>query len=153
MPTIKLSYIITSVIALIALISPIIVSIINNKYQVKIKQIELKNNVQKKILETYYSDKSVAFHSFLINAGKYCSNYWNQEYHALMLSSLECVLLFCENKDTTRLLIEFSFFINKKFSTLRNDNKDITDILELTNKVSEISVALNKELINTITFV
>lgn len=119
--------------------------------QKKIKQIELNNNIQKKVLETYYLDKSNAFRAFLTNAGQYCSNYWIQEYHALMLSSLENAMLFCENEDSTNQLNEFSLYINSKFSTLRNDNKNIDDILELTIKISKLSTILNKELLNTIT--
>lgn len=150
MPSIDISFTITAIIALIALISPMFVAIINNRHQIKIKQIELNNNILQKKFETYYADKSNAFRSFLINSGQYCSNYWKPEFHALMLSSLENALLFCESKTSVDALTAFSLFINNKFSTLRNDNKNIDDILELTNKISELSIILNKELLNTI---
>lgn len=150
MPNINISFTITAIIAIVALFSPIFVAVINNKHQIKIRQIELNNNIQQKKFETYYMDKSNAFRSFLINAGQYCSNYWKPEFHALMLSSLENALLFCENKISTDALIAFSLYINSKFSTLKNDNKSIDDILELSNKISELSIILNKELLNTI---
>jgi len=150
MPSINISFTITAIIALIALISPIFVTIINNRYQIKLKQIELNNNIQQKKFETYYIDKSNAFRSFLNNAGQYCSNYWKPEFHALMLSSLENALLFCECKTSTDALIAFSLYVNNKFSTLRNDNKNIEDILELSSKISELSIKLNQELLNTI---
>ena len=150
MPSIEISFTITSIIALMALISPIFVTIINNKHHLKLKQIELNNNIQQQKFDTYYLDKSNAFRSFLINAGQYCSNYWKPDFHALMLSSLENAMLFCENENSVNALTSFSLYINSKFSTLINDSKNIEDILELANKISELSIILNKELINLI---
>lgn len=149
MPAIELSITITAIIALVSLLSPIVVTIINNQHQYKIKKMESRNSIKEKLIQNYYLDKSTAFRTFLVNAGNYCSIYWNREFHTSMCASLENALLYCENTETLELLLEFNQYINNKFSTLRNDNKGIEDILEITNKLTYISIALNKELSDT----
>lgn len=62
---------ITVAVALAAIISPILVAIINNTHQTKIRKIELEHERDNKIIDIYYEDKKQAYITFLNVAGNY----------------------------------------------------------------------------------
>lgn len=70
MPNLDLSFTITAIIALTSLISPIITCLINNHHQLKIKELELKQQAQIKLVDY----KKEIFENYLKYAGAYVYN-------------------------------------------------------------------------------
>lgn len=60
----NLTITISVIIALIALISPIAVAIINNRYHMKLRKMELQYEISTKQMDVYYSDKKQAYDNF-----------------------------------------------------------------------------------------
>lgn len=52
---------VTSVIALAAIVSPMLVAIINNSHQAKLKTLEFKHDSRVRQFEIYYADKKLRF--------------------------------------------------------------------------------------------
>ncbi|WP_368377850.1 hypothetical protein [[Clostridium] symbiosum] len=74
MPRLDLSWVITTVIAVCALLSPILTAIINNHYQIKLKKLELAS-LETEARVTY---KRNIYESYLKYAGR-CVQYSDQE--------------------------------------------------------------------------
>lgn len=70
------------IIALAAIISPILVAVINNSHQSKIKAQEFEYNNQVRQFEIYYNDKKTAFLEFIHAAGVFTSNRGDTEAYA-----------------------------------------------------------------------
>lgn len=67
MPNLDLSFTITAIIAITSLVSPIITCLINNHHQLKIKELELKQQAQVKFVDS----KKEIFENYLKYAGAY----------------------------------------------------------------------------------
>lgn len=60
----NLTVTISVIIALVALVSPIAVAIINNRYQARLRKMELQHDLEVKQMDVYYSEKKQAFNLF-----------------------------------------------------------------------------------------
>lgn len=122
LPKLDLSWIITTVIAIAALVSPIFVALINNRYNVRLKnlefthvetlkQMELSEKLSEKQFEIYYSDKKTAFSEFLLAAGSYTIDESNLQCYAKLQSTAKVALLFC-SPHAQSILSDFLFSVD-----------------------------------------
>lgn len=68
--------IITIVIAVAAIISPVIVAVINNRYSLKMRSLEIGKELSQRQLDVYYADKNRVYNEFVVEAGKF--NLWRE---------------------------------------------------------------------------
>lgn len=150
-----ITWTITAVIAVSSFLSPVVVSIINNKHHTEIRKMELKHNetirfydIQQQLStrqsDIYYADKKEAFSKLLKVAGTYLSNTKNSIFYSNLLSALQECMLFCSSKNQA-LLIEFLDYAESIYYSDFSSNIRINYSKTLTN----ISIALNEELQST----
>ena len=108
--------IVTAIIALAAIISPILVAVVNNSHQSKIKAQEFEYNNQVRQFEIYYNDKKTAFLEFIHAAGIFTSNRGDTEAYANLLSALNKAVLFCSHENKTALHSFLDFADNESFN-------------------------------------
>ncbi|MBP3446487.1 MAG: hypothetical protein J6K64_04340 [Clostridia bacterium] len=148
--------IITVVIGCVAFLSPIVVSLINNRHnakmrekemahQQKMKKIELEHEYAIKQLDVYYKEKKDAFSKFLISAG---SIFFDTSSTKHTLNDLESAaanaLLFCSYENKDRILIFLKYANNYEVIPFTTEKKR-----EFSDKLAEISYFLNEELKST----
>lgn len=127
---------VTSVIALAAVISPMLVAIINNSQQTKLKELEFKHDNQIRQFEIYYADKKAAFLEFIHAAGAFASNRGDTEAYANLLSALNKAVLFCshENKTALHNFLDFvdkeSFNLDENLETYRKYSEQLHGIAD-----------------------
>ena len=110
----NLTITISVIIALIALISPIAVAIINNRYHMKLRKMELQYEISTKQMDVYYSDKKQAYDNFLQIAGAYrlCPNPMNL---GKLQSAAYSAVLFC-NQENKANIQSFVKIANEEFN-------------------------------------
>lgn len=139
---------ISVLVALSAVISPIFVAIINNRYQTKLRCLEVERELALKELETFYCDKKKVFDEFLIAAGQYASYTTNSLPFTIMRdlpSKAYSAILFC-NPNNKQLILDFLEFAISLYKT----NRDGETISSYNIRLFEVSSALNDELCNLI---
>lgn len=142
----NLSLTVTSIIALIALLSPICVAIINNVHHTKIKKMELKNQMEQKQFEIYYSDKVKAFTNLTSYAGKLITEIKDGNSYANIFINFHNALLLCNSKNQM-LIVDFVTFVNTQLMSSQKPTKDWE--AEYLSKLSALSISLNNELCST----
>ena len=150
MPKINLTVTISVIVALAALISPIIVACINNWHHTKIRRLELEHDMSMKKLSIFYEDKKNAFSNFLLNAGKVCtdeeSNVEELDFYAY--AQLASLFASTENRQRiSRFTSEIMQYLNTGIPPERYDYflKAVSDIADALN--NELA-ALNTEICN-----
>ncbi len=138
----NLTITISVIIALIALISPVAVAIINNRYHMKLRKLELQHEITVKQMDVYYSDKKQAYDRFLKIAGAYrlCPTPTNL---GELQSAAYSAVLFCNQENKANI---------QSFIKAANEELDQSFSIEKRRKYSEalfsLSSLLNDELIN-----
>lgn len=146
MPEVELSLTITSIIALIALVSPILVALINNAHHSKIRKMELQKQMEQKQFDTYYSDKAKAYSEFAHYAGALVAKIEYADSYSDLYSSIHKVLLMC-SEENKQILADFINHLNPVLI----GKSHITQEWEETYlaKLSVLTIALNNELQST----
>lgn len=141
------------ILAICALISPIITAIINNIHHTKIRKMELeydKKSLQTKLIhealihqsDIYYADKKEAFADFLKTAGAFSMRKQSQHDYDALHSSIDKALLFC-NEVNQSFLCEFQNYIDTQaFGSTYSPNERT----EYSRKLNEIALSLSEEL-------
>lgn len=153
---IDITWTITAVIAVSSFLSPIAVSIINNKHQAKIRKLELEHDTHARQLElynqaiakqfdVYYADKREAFSEFVKNAGVYSMGKQSTRDYECLHSALEKALLFCNVENQTLMINFLNYVDTDAFGGGFSQGERTTYSKYLT----EISLSLNKELEST----
>lgn len=137
---------ITSIIALVALFSPICVAIINNLHHTKIRKIELQNQTEQKQFEIYYSDKVTAFTNLTSTAGKLITDIDNGKNYTDIYMNFHNALLLC-NAENQSLITDFVSFVNTQLMSGQKPTKEWEK--EYLSKLSTLSISLNNELCTT----
>lgn len=129
---------ITAIIAVISFLSPIVVSIINNKHQYAMRKLELNANLADKQLISLYNQKVDAYKKFVRAAGKYSLHNLSTgsaESYTALNASLHEVMILCDS-ETYFLLLDFQSHID----TLTQNRADYNSLF------TKISASLNREL-------
>lgn len=137
----NLTITISVIIALIALISPVAVAIINNRHQVKLRKMELHHDLEVKQMDLYYSEKKQAFYDLLKIAGVYRTSP-DQTNLGKLQSAAYSAILFCnwENKDKIQSFVKLA---NDVF----NQSFPSDERIKYCEALYSLSSVLNDELI------
>lgn len=136
---------VTSVIALAAIVSPMLVAIINNSHQAKLKTLEFKHDSRVRQFEIYYADKKAAFSEFIRAAGAFASDRADTSSYADLLSALNRALLFCDYKNKT-VLHDFLGFIDGECF---NPGEDLDSYREYSERLHSVADCLSLDLEST----
>lgn len=137
----NLTVTISVIIALVALISPIAVAIINNCYHERLREMELQHDLQVKQMDLYYSEKKQAFDLFLQNAGSYRFIPSQRKLDDLQ-SSAYSAILFCKEENMQEIS-DFLSFANEQYSITSNPSK----MNEYNRLLFSLASSFNKELL------
>lgn len=132
---------ITTAIALVSLISPIFVSVINNRHQRKIRKMELEYDMDTRKLSSLYEDKKVAFTNFLIAAGKMCTDETSHDTEMDFYAYTQTSILFA-SKENQKLISDFSSEILRYINI--GIPPEMYNVLKV--QLSTIASSLNSEL-------
>lgn len=146
MPEADLSFTITTIIALIALVSPILVALINNAHHSKIRKMELQKQMEQKQFDTYYSDKEKAYSEFAHYAGTLVAKIDYADSYSDLYSSIHKVLLLCD-QENKQLLTDFINHLNPVLIGKSDTTQEWEEAYLV--KLSALTVALNNELRST----
>lgn len=137
----NLTVTISVIIALVALISPIAVAIINNLYHEKLRKMELQYDLEVKQMDLYYSEKKQAFYDLLKIAGAYRIDPGRTNLGKLQ-SAAYSAILFCnwENKDKIQSFVKLA---NDVF----NQSFPSDERIKYCEALYSLSSVLNDELI------
>lgn len=136
----------TVIIALVALVSPIIVAIINNIHHTKIRKLELESQMEQRQFDVYYSDKVKAFTNLTNSGGTLITEIGNGNSYRDIYIHFHNALLLC-NEENQSLIIEFVEFVNKQLMSAEKPSHEWE--LEYLYKLSALTVSLNNELCTT----
>ncbi len=151
-----ITWTITAIIAVSSFLSPIVVAIINNYHQIKIRTIELKHAeyvhqldlqhaIDVKQFDIYYADKKQAFSDFSRAAGSYFFSKGVASRYSDLCAATHTAMLFC-SKDVYRSLADFLVFIDTIYG-YGDDAK--LDRMKYTQLLSSLVDSLNSELAST----
>ena len=129
----NLTVTISVIIALVALVSPIAVAIINNRYQTKLRKMELQHDLEVKQMDVYYSEKKQAFDLFLKNAGSYRFIPTPIKLDELQ-SAAYSAILFCNDEHKQEISNFLSFNIASNSSKMNEYNQLLFAIASFLNK-------------------
>lgn len=135
--------IITIVIAVAAIISPVIVAVINNRYSLKMRSLEIGKELSQRQLDVYYADKNRVHNEFVVEAGKF--NLWREtpEIYIAFSSSANKVLLICE-KENQKPLLDFIEYADATYGDPYAEARR----KEYIEKLSALVLKLSAELMN-----
>lgn len=136
---------VTSVIAIAAIVSPTLVAIINNTHQTKLKILEFRHDSRVRQFEIYYADKKAAFSEFIRAAGAFASDRADTSAYADLLSALNRALLFCDHKNKT-VLHDFLGFIDSEFFS---SGEDLDSYREYSERLHGVADCLSLDLEST----
>jgi len=147
-PNLDLSISIAVIIALTALISPIIVALINNKHQYKMKKMEYEENEKAKLLEiqsefkrhqwdTYYSKATVVYEELAKNVGMFLGDTSYIEPYSKSIASINQALVYADNdlQGDLRLLMADIIAFDENGSELTNVKANKGSALHALEKV------------------
>ena len=137
----KLAIIISIILAIGSVLSPVWVALINNSNQRKLRQLELNHDMSMKKLTIFYEDKKNAFTSFLTAAGKVCTDEALYEVEQDFYAFAQLAALF-ETDENQKLISEFTSDIMRYLDKGMKPN----DCDMFKDDLSKITSALNKEL-------
>ena len=148
---------ITVIIALAAIISPVLVALINNRHNAKmrekemlheqrLKQLELSHELAVKQLDMYYIQKKTAFENFLVVAGKLLYDIGIADGIPKLHSAAANALLYCseENKIRISAFLRYSYTEAGSQCELSENER-----LKFSERITELSYHLNEELKST----
>lgn len=151
-----LSWAITAVIGVVALLSPIAVAIINNYHAYKMRQLDIAHEEEKKKMELdheamqkqfeiYYADKRSAFSELLKEAGKFSTRKQSLDDYKALHSAVDNAILFC-NPSTQQILISFIEQVDMEIfgGGCSEDERTL-----YTSLITKLSRQLNQELEST----
>lgn len=141
------------ILAICALISPIITALINNRHHSKIRKLELQHdkdlrsaNLMHEILtrqaDIYYHDKKEAFSDFLLKAGSFSLEQGRDHPYEALHSSIDKALLFCD-PDNQKLLCDFQNYIDVDFFESEDTSHKRS---EYSKTLNYLALSLGKEL-------
>lgn len=136
-----ITWTITSIIAVSSFLSPVLVAIINNRHQRKMRKMELEHDIAVKKLTIHYEDKKKAFSDFLFNAGIMCSNNVAYEIKQNFFACVQTASLFA-SAENQNLISKFASDIMGYLDRTTPPNAYDT----LRNNLLVISASLNNEL-------
>lgn len=150
-----ITWTITAVIAASSILSSILVAIINNKYQTKIRKMELDHaehmhqlDLQQQFtirqFDIYYADKKKAFSDFATEAGNYAFNTQNTHSYNSLHSAIDKALLFC-NAENQIMLCDFLKYADSIFG----QPFSFEDRYAYSQTLNKVSLSLNNELQST----
>lgn len=153
MPHLDLSWAITTVIAITAFLSPIVVALINNHHAAKMKQMEFvheenlkqmeqSRQMAEKQFEIYYADKKSAFTEFIQAAGDYSTGKEYRNTYSRLHSATNKVLLFCNEKNQDLMLN----FLNKVDKSSFGKGCTSEELQSFSQTLTCIARSLNDEL-------
>lgn len=137
----NLTVTISVIIALVALVSPIAVAILNNRYQARLRKMELQHDLEVKQMDLYYSEKKQAFYDLLKIAGVYRIDPDRPNLERLQ-SAAYSAILFC-NQENKAKLQSFVKLANEQFG----QPISIDERMKYCEDLFSLSSALNDELI------
>lgn len=148
-----ITWTITAIIAVSSFLSPIVVAIINNFHQARIRQIELEHDRHIRLLDIqhqasirqldiYYADKKNAFQDFAKCAGALSFSSNLPSHYTALHSSIDIALLFCcpENQEKLR---DFMNFVETESFGNKSTQKDR---IIYSQHLNDVLLALNREL-------
>lgn len=139
-------HVITIVIAVCAIVSPVLVALINNAHNRKMRKLELKHEFAVKQLDVYYKEKKEAFKSLVNSVGYLVSSPCELEQLEKLHSTAADALLFCSEENKQKIE-DFLLFAS---SCKRHADEFTAEEMALcTKKISELSQSLNNELKST----
>lgn len=131
------------VIALAAVISPVIVANINNKHQFKMRKLELDYELTKMQQETYYADKKSAFDALLQEIGQHFTRQSSANSWDKFRSTTNSAILFASDENK-KLIIEFLNFAEEMHAPFSLKEREM-----YLDKMTTLATSLNHELFNT----
>ena len=151
-----ITWTITAIIAVSSFFSSIAVAVINNHHHAKmrkmeldydqrIKELDLKQQVIIRQADIYYADKKRAYSEVLKCAGNFSFQKQNTESYGILHSAIDNAILFCSS-NTRNSLDSFLSKVNAKFL---GGNLSEPELLEYSNEVSLLAVALSHDLEST----
>jgi len=135
---------ITVIIAITAIIAPVLVAFINNQHQKLMKKIDLEKEEKETAYKQYYSDKKNAYEEFLQIAGAFTPN--NNLPNAVPegLASAASKALIYASADCQ---IKIKDFVEKSREIARQHYED--PFAEYWHRLSMLAITLDKDLKNT----
>lgn len=137
----NLTVTISVIIALVALVSPIAVAILNNRYQARLRKMELQHDLEVKQMDLYYSEKKQAFYDLLKIAGVYRIGPDRPNLERLQ-SAAYSAILFC-NQENKAKIQSFVKLANEQFA----QSIPIDERIKYCEALYSLSSVLNDELI------
>ena len=135
------SIIISVSVALAAIISPILVALITNRQNRKIRQLELQHDMSMKKLSVFYENKKTAFSNFLLDAGRACTDMGLPPTELDFYAHAQTAILFA-SEENQQLISSFIQTAAEKLDGAASD----TTCHDLQLQLSKIAIALNTEL-------
>ena len=136
----------TGIIAIIALISPIVVAMINNFFSYFMRRLEFKARMKERQFDTYYTDKKEAFTEFVKDASELVTCIKSGNRYQAIFNSIHKAMLF-SNEDNKKLLSDFLEYVNDIL--FHQDNLSKEWQVEYMRKYTHITHSLNIELMET----
>jgi hypothetical protein len=138
MPKLNPDITLTLVIALSAIISPVIVSIINNHYSFKIKKQEYEHQLSFQKWDAYYKNAIKAYTELLINTGSFLGETNSLEFYYKILPSIYNAYAYANQElassiDTLVADIDKLMHIPKDEKLLDTCQKDLFKISKIIN--------------------
>lgn len=111
MPKIDLTVSISVIVALCAIISPMLVAIINNRHALKVKEIELSYSLKEKQLTTLYQDKFTAYEKLINEIGTFIAHNKNSDCFGSLSTAIQNAYIVA-NTDCTYKIQSFAKYIS-----------------------------------------
>ena len=150
--TIDLSWTITAAIAVMSLVSPIFVALINNYHLRKIRELdiahtekikEMDNNLSlsKEYLDVYFRDKKQALLNLIKCANRFSVNSMYDEPYSEFNTAVAQAMLFC-NEETNHILRTFLLYVEKE---VYGHSMDTHELATYNKELSIVVSALHDE--------
>ncbi len=135
---------ITVIIAITAIIAPVLVAFINNQHQKLMKKIDLEKEEKETAYKQYYSDKKNTYEEFLQIAGAFTpdNNRPNAVPEGLASAASKALIYASDNCQ-----IEITAFVEKSLEIARQQYVD--PFAEYWHCLSMLAITLDKDLKNT----
>ena len=154
--SLDITWTITAIIAVSSFLSPIVVAIINNRHQARLRKYELEHDRQIKQIDlnqqalirqadVYYADKKAAFVEFAKCAGAFSMDRSRTARYQALHSAIDNALLFC-NSENQAMLIDFQILVDTE---LFGSSYNPDERANYSTRVAKILTFLNKELEST----
>ena len=120
-----LTYAITTAVAVMALISPVIVAVINNRHQLKLRKVELESDRLFEQANSIYSDKKAAYSNLISCASDFSVRLNGYVSYEKLLSAINDAHLFASDSVAHQLDI-FLDTVNESFHENSSNYNDLS---------------------------